>query len=146
MDNVDAKILKLLREDSRISITELSKQVNLSRPSVQERLQKMIDSDIISGFTIINKPQKIGYSITFYVMISEIKTSYEILVQILKDNPNVIEIYCVSGKVNYLVKVVAVDVEEMHTFLKDLRQLSLVETMIVLEDVESTAILEPIIK
>lgn len=145
MDSIDAKIIKLLKEDSRISISELSKQVNLSRPSIQDRIQKLIDNDVISGFTIINKPQKMGYKIAYFVMISEIKIPVEKLIAMLQAHNKVIEIYCVSGKVNYLIKAVAIDIEDMHAFLKELRDFSLVETMLVLEEIRANLNLEPII-
>ena len=52
MDNTDIKILKELQQDSRLSIREISKRVNLSPPSVTERIRKLEDSGVIEGYTI----------------------------------------------------------------------------------------------
>lgn len=52
IDNTDIKILKELQLDSRLSIRELSKRVNLSPPSVADRIRKFEDTGIIQGYTI----------------------------------------------------------------------------------------------
>ena len=47
MDDADKKIIELLQEDSRISITDIAKAINLSRPSVSERITRLIEKGIL---------------------------------------------------------------------------------------------------
>ena len=53
MDSIDTKILEALQENSRISISDLSKKVNLSLSAVSERLKKLEASNIIEKYTVI---------------------------------------------------------------------------------------------
>ena len=53
-DETDVRILRELQADSRISIRELSKRVNLSPPSVTERVRRLEDHHIIEGYTILS--------------------------------------------------------------------------------------------
>lgn len=62
-DNTDIKILKELQLDSRLSIRELSKRVNLSPPSVAERIRKLEDNQIIESYTIKINKSALGLSI-----------------------------------------------------------------------------------
>lgn len=52
IDEIDLKILHELEENSRLSYRELSKRVNLSAPSVAERIRKMEEQEIITGYSI----------------------------------------------------------------------------------------------
>lgn len=63
IDNTDVRILKELQQDSRLSIRELSKRVNLSPPSVTERIRKLEDSGIIEGYTIKINEAALGLKI-----------------------------------------------------------------------------------
>ncbi len=56
LDEIDVLILQELQKDSRLSIRELSKRINLSPPSVTERVRRLEDDGVIEGYTIkINK-------------------------------------------------------------------------------------------
>lgn len=52
MDKVDEVILAVLKNDARISLSELSRQVHKSRTAVESRIQKMVEKGVILGFTI----------------------------------------------------------------------------------------------
>ena len=60
MDTIDSKILEVLQENSRVSISDLSKQVNLSLSAVSERLKKLEASSIIEKFTVILDSKALG--------------------------------------------------------------------------------------
>ena len=68
MDVIDVKILEVLQENSRVSISELSRKVNLSLSAVSERLKKLENSNIISKYTVILDPKLLGKDLS--VMIS----------------------------------------------------------------------------
>lgn len=132
MDAIDYEILKILQDNARISITDLSKQVNLSRPSVSERLTKLIESGIIDKFTTLLAVNKLSQRVVFYMEISDLKVTSDEIVKRLKDNPYITEIHCVTGKTNYICKACMPSVEEMNLLLSDLTKVSHVVTSIVL--------------
>ncbi|PTI82904.1 Lrp/AsnC family transcriptional regulator, partial [Mammaliicoccus vitulinus] len=61
-DFINGKILEILKENSRITINELSKKINLSAPATRERVNKLEDQDIINGYTIDINYKKLGYN------------------------------------------------------------------------------------
>lgn len=56
MNEIDSKILGLLRENSRISITEIAQKTRTSRATVQKRIEYMETTGIITGYTVRIKP------------------------------------------------------------------------------------------
>jgi Lrp/AsnC family leucine-responsive transcriptional regulator len=63
LDTIDSKILEVLQENSRVSISDLSKQVNLSLSAVSERLKKLEASGIIEKYTVILDSKALGRSL-----------------------------------------------------------------------------------
>ncbi|MDU5946788.1 MAG: AsnC family transcriptional regulator, partial [Paenibacillus macerans] len=52
IDDVDKKILRILQRNSRTPISQISKEVSMSQPSVKERIVKLEENYVISGYTI----------------------------------------------------------------------------------------------
>ncbi len=132
MDAIDYKIIELLQVNARLSIAEIARQVNLSRPSVSERLAKILDSGAIENFTALVSPAALGKKIVYFMELSDLKIPSDHLVKILSDNPHVTEIHCVTGKTNYLVKACVPDVDAMNKCLIELTKHCHVVTSIVL--------------
>lgn len=63
MDNLDKRIIKILEEDSRISISDISKKINLSRCSVKERINRLKENKLIEKFSIRTSFYKKGYKV-----------------------------------------------------------------------------------
>lgn len=70
MDNIDIKILKLLQENSRISISEMSSKINLSIPAVSDRLKKLDASSLIKKYTIIINNKKFNKDLMVIMFVS----------------------------------------------------------------------------
>ena len=70
MDAIDSKILEVLQENSRVSISDLSKQVNLSLSAVSERLKKLEASSIIEKYTVILDSKALGQELTVLMNLS----------------------------------------------------------------------------
>ncbi|MEX5938113.1 Lrp/AsnC family transcriptional regulator [Mammaliicoccus sciuri] len=101
MDHTDKLLITYLKENSRLSYKELSKKVHLSQPAVKERIQKLLDNNTITKFTIELRGS--SEQITAFI---HIKTSkcYE-----LENNLNLIpmvkKIYRMAGYYNYCVEI-----------------------------------------
>ncbi|MGI5972095.1 MAG: Lrp/AsnC family transcriptional regulator [Oscillospiraceae bacterium] len=113
MDEIDIKILKLLQENSRITISELSKKINLSRPSISERILRLQEQGIIEEFTSRISLKAIGRRILLFIEIEAMKTSPEILEEMLINEADILECHRVSGKTNYIVKAAVDSIEGM---------------------------------
>src|SRR5699024_2599382 len=132
MDEIDNELIKLLQENSSLSITELSKKINLSRPSVKERIDKMLDKGIIEHFTVIVDTKKIGRKLVFYIELANLNISHNTFVEKMLEKEIITEIHAVTGKNNYIMKASTPDVETMNELLEELMGYGKVETSIVL--------------
>ena len=70
MDIIDVKILEVLQSNSRVSISELSKKVNLSLSAVSERLKKLESSNVIEKYTVILNSQALDKELSVIMNIS----------------------------------------------------------------------------
>lgn len=132
MDEIDKKIIELLQDNSRISITDIAKIINLSRPSVRERITRLVEKNVLAKFTAYVPAHKIGHGVSFFMEISHLKVPCDEIVHILLSNKYVNEIHCVTGNTNYIVRASMPNIEMMNEFLSELTKYSQVVTSIIL--------------
>ena len=73
MDEIDKKITLLLQEDARMTITEMTEHLHLTRPSVTERLRRLQDTGIIEKYTARISLDAVGKSIQAFLRIENLK-------------------------------------------------------------------------
>ncbi|MBU5676413.1 Lrp/AsnC family transcriptional regulator [Alkaliphilus sp. MSJ-5] len=132
MDEIDKKIVELLQDNSRISITDIGKLINLSRPSVSERITRLVEKGILAKFTASVPAHTVGHEVSFFMEISDLKVSCDKIVNILLSNEYVTEVHCVTGNINYIVRASMPSIEMMNQFLSELMKYSQVVTSIIL--------------
>lgn len=132
MDEIDKKIVELLQDNSRISITDIGKIINLSRPSVSERITRLVEKGILAKFTTYVPAHKIGHEVSFFMEISDLKVPWDKMVNILLSNEYVTEIHCVTGNTNYIVRASMPNIEMMNELLSELMKYGQVVTSIIL--------------
>ncbi|MCW8802586.1 MAG: Lrp/AsnC family transcriptional regulator [Candidatus Bathyarchaeota archaeon] len=69
LDEKDKQILNLLQENARLSFTEIAKELEISEATVRYRVKKLVDAGVISKFTVLLDPRKIGYPTTGILMV-----------------------------------------------------------------------------
>ncbi len=67
MDITDAKILEILQEDGRISMKELGKRVALTSPAVSERVKRLEENGVITGYKAIVNPILLGLNVSVII-------------------------------------------------------------------------------
>lgn len=120
MDEIDKKIIKILSENSRISNSEISKQVFLSIPAVGERIKKLEEKNIIEKYTIRTNRNKLGYKLLaiIFVNIDDTEKIKEFREKIT-EMEEVIECLHMAGEYDYLLKILVKDTEELEDFLSN---------------------------
>ncbi|MEX6193741.1 Lrp/AsnC family transcriptional regulator [Staphylococcus saprophyticus] len=114
MDNTDKLLITLLKENGRLSYKQLSQKVHLSQPAVKERIEKLLDTNIISKFTIETGHLKNQISAFIHI-----KTSQCIeLEKILSSLKNIKNIYRMAGYYNYCAEIQC----ESHNHLLDIQK------------------------
>lgn len=136
LDKINWEILNILKENSRESLSSISKKVNLSRPSVSERILRMEEKGIIKKYTIEIGSDFKTNTIIFYTLLSNTKTTGEHFFEYMHTLPEVKSIDVITGKASYLVKSEVNSMTEMQDFLKKLLQVSTIESFISLKHIE----------
>ena len=143
MDAIDRKILAILQEDGRITVTELAKQVQLSVSATGERLRQLQTSGVIRRFAAIVDPAEVGRPIETLVDVrvgsNETKPWPE-LDQIIASFPAVIDAVPLTGRFDPQLRVATKDVaelDELLTRIKDELGAEETNTRLVLRTVDS---------
>lgn len=122
MDRIDKKILNTLQENGKITNAKLSKIVGISAPATLERVKRLELSGIISHFTAVVDPEKIGFSITALVSISLSLSKLSSVAEIkarLGGLEDVMECYQIAGANDFILKVVARDIKAYGEFMNE---------------------------
>lgn len=134
-DEIDVLILKELQKDSRLSIRELSKRINLSPPSVTERLRRLEDFGIIEGYTVKINKKKLGLSIDCIVKVTMKNGEYERFKIFIKEYERSEWCYRIAGNGCFLVKLSVKSLSEVEEFINDISSYAYTETIISFSEV-----------
>jgi Lrp/AsnC family leucine-responsive transcriptional regulator len=144
MDKIDLKIISTLQENGRITNSDLAKIVGLSAPSVLERVRKLEEANIITGYTARINAEKVGRGQTCYVAISlsmHQRNDIQGFVDHIDKIPEVIECFHITGEEDYLLKVMVKDMkhyEELLTYrLTKIPGTYKIKTMVVLSTIKT---------
>ena len=120
LDEIDRKILKRLQEDGRVTNVDLAQSVGLTAPPCLRRMRALEDDGIISAYHAAVDSTKMGYTITVFAMVS-LKSQAEHDLQAFEDHiqqlPEVRECYMLNGEIDFMLKVVAKDLQAFQKFL-----------------------------
>ena len=123
MDEIDAKLLRILSENADATATEMMAQVNLSIPAINKRISKLRQSGVIRQYTILVDPDKVGKPIhAFILVVLHQPSGAGKLTEYIKSDPDILECYAVTGEYDYIIKVCARDVEQLEQKLNLLKQ------------------------
>ena len=106
-DRIDRKILRILQDDGRITVTELADRVGLSATPCGERVRRLERDGFITGYHARLNPQALGQSLLVFVEIRLSAKSGRIFEEFKREVlklPNVLECHLVSGDFDYLIK------------------------------------------
>jgi len=139
MDDLDAEILRSLIKNSRITLSQMSKEIDVPDATISNRLKKL-EEDVIKRYTVILDWQKIGLDITTIIIIQTESEKHEYVKEELSKLEEVSEVYSVSGEYDILIKVWVSDIEElnqlMNTKIRSVDGVEDLTEMIVMERVK----------
>ena len=106
MDIIDVKILEVLQANSRVSISELSKKVNLSLSAVSERLKTLESSNVIEKYTVILNSQALDKELSVIMNISlENPHMTSDFLNFVRTEDEILECHYVTGEYDYVLKI-----------------------------------------
>ncbi|NVJ00724.1 Lrp/AsnC family transcriptional regulator [Myxococcus sp. AM009] len=118
LDELDHRIIDMLQRDGRATQLELSRAVKLSQPAVAERIRKLEERGVITGYSARVDAAKLGKDITAFIGVSIEHPKYfdEFLKQVLS-LPDVLECHRVAGQDSYLLKVKSANTRSLDSLL-----------------------------
>ncbi|MDP3916936.1 MAG: Lrp/AsnC family transcriptional regulator [Nanoarchaeota archaeon] len=125
MDKKDKKLLMLLQESGRESLTKLSKKINLSIDSTHKRLKKLINSGIINRFGIFIDPKALNYDLVVDVKIKLHNVTDQELRSIINHlvaHPHCIELISISGDFDLTCVLIAKNSKHLNQISYEIRQ------------------------
>ncbi|RIP33460.1 Lrp/AsnC family transcriptional regulator [Staphylococcus gallinarum] len=121
MDLTDEKILQILKHDSKVSLNKISNDVNLSTPSVRERIIKLKELGIIDKYTIDINYSLLGFNIEVFIDLLIKNNLYNDFKKFISEQSNVEFCYRISGESFFLFKARFRAMEDVETFIDQLQ-------------------------
>jgi Lrp/AsnC family leucine-responsive transcriptional regulator len=136
LDEIDVQILALLQEHCKMPLAKIGQRVGLSAPAVIERIKKLEEGGVITGYTALLDTRKLGCDITAFigVLASHPRGIVDVEQQI-ESRPEVLECHHVTGGYTLLLKVKTANtttLEQLISHLRSIEGVSRTETMVVL--------------
>ncbi|MGL5317307.1 MAG: Lrp/AsnC family transcriptional regulator [Bacteroidales bacterium] len=138
IDQLDKKILKIISQNARIPFKDVAAECGVSRAAIHQRVQRMIDMNVIVGSGYFVNPKVLGYKTCTYVGIRLEKGSmYKDVVPELSKIPEVVECHFTTGPYTIMVKLYAKDNEDLMALInckiQEIKGVKATETLISLD-------------
>lgn len=120
MDAIDLRILARLQHDARISNVELAKAVNLSPSPCLARVRALEAAGYIQRYVTLLDPKRLGLTVSVLVQVTlekQIEPALDTFEKAVRERPEVMECYLMTGDADYLLRVLVADVPAFERFI-----------------------------
>ncbi len=120
IDNLDRKILQIIMKNARIPSKDVAVECGVSRAAIHQRIQRMIDMNVITGSGYNVNPKVLGYATCTYIGVKlERGSMYRNVVPELEKIREVVECHFTTGPYTMLIKLYARDNQHLMELLND---------------------------
>ena len=148
LDQKDIAILKLLQENARITVKEISDKVHLSTTPVYERIKWMEDIGVIKQYATLVDPAKVkkNLMVICYVSLKQHnKTAGAKFIKAIHEMNEVIECYNISGEFDFMLKIVAENMDAYYDFhvnkLSEIENIGNVQSSFIMGTIKQTHVM-----
>lgn len=123
LDDTDRRILRVLQTDGRITNAELAQRCHLSPAACFERVRRLRERGVITGYAALVDPAKVDRGLLIFVEVLLDRTTpdaFEAFAKAVRLAPEILECHMVAGGFDYLVKARLRDMEAYRRFLGDI--------------------------
>ncbi len=143
LDKIGWRILDELQMDGRLPLTELGRRVGLSTPAVGERVRRLEEAGIITGYRAQVDHAKAGYPVLAFIRISVVGDFMARVMKVSREVPEVLECYRVTGSDSFVVKAIAGSIEELERIIDRFTPYVATTTAVVLSSVVTSGVIAP---
>jgi Lrp/AsnC family transcriptional regulator for asnA, asnC and gidA len=118
IDQLDRKIMRIISQNARMPFKDVAEECGVSRAAIHQRVQRLIDMNVITGSGYTVNPKMLGYQICVYIGITlERGSMYKVVVQELEKIPEIVESQYTLGHYTILIKLYAKNDEHLMELL-----------------------------
>lgn len=119
LDSIDHQILKLLQADAKLNVNEIAQKLNLTKTPIYERIKRLERTGVIDKYVALVNRQKFTPSIIVFLTgslkVSEFEQTQEFYDAVIRID-EVLECYLLGGDKDFMLKVIAKDLDSYHEF------------------------------
>ncbi|WP_291637267.1 Lrp/AsnC family transcriptional regulator [Clostridium sp.] len=141
MDTTDYRILEILLEDGRMPMKELAQKVSLSAPAVAERVKRLEEENIITGYKAKINYSKLGKKINVLINVGINVQRNKKFMEFIKNEDSIIECYHVTGPYCNILKARFEDITSLEKLIGKIQMFGDTETFIILSELEKEHII-----
>ena len=131
LDATDHAIIKQLQDDGRTSVAQLSRVINLSASATSDRVRRLTDAGVITGYSITVDPEALGYTVTAFVRLAYPSGNYTPFHDLVETLPEIVEAHHVTGADCFIIKVLARSMRDLERITGRLATLGGITTNVV---------------
>jgi len=120
VDELDLKILDVIKNDAKLSVREIAKILNKSPSTILSRIKKLERVGVIKGYATLIDYSKLNYQVTAVTLLQVEGPYIEEVEKLLASEPNVRAVYDVTGEYDVIVISLFKTVSELDNFIKRL--------------------------
>lgn len=131
LDELNAHILEELQLDARLSITEIGRRVGLSAPALAERIKRMEDEGVITGYRAMIDNDKIGLTVNAFITLKS-TLAHAAAAKKISEIPEITECYNITGHNCVIMKVSTPTTKRLEAIIGQLQAVGETNTSIIL--------------
>jgi Lrp/AsnC family transcriptional regulator, regulator for asnA, asnC and gidA len=124
LDETDAKILNMLQENARLSFSRIAEELEVNEATVRYRVKKLTDKGVITRFTVLLDPRKIGYSTTGIMMVKIASEMFEEAAKKISELPESYHVFQTTGEFDIVAVVNTRDLGHLNEFRNKVKMIS----------------------
>jgi Lrp/AsnC family leucine-responsive transcriptional regulator len=131
VDEIDRRLLDELQNDGRASVAHLARVVNLSSSATADRVRRLTDIGVITGYSVTVDTEALGYTVTAFVRLAYPSGNYGPFDALVASTPEIIEAHHVTGDDCFIIKVLARSMRDLERVTGRLATLGSITTNVV---------------
>jgi len=117
LDARNVKLLRLLRDDPRRSVSEMARRIGMSAPAVRERIQRLEESGIIRGYRLELDARALGYPISAFLRVRPMPGKLAKIGELAQRLPQVVECHRITGEDCFVMRLYLERLEDLDPLL-----------------------------
>ena len=132
MDDLDVKIIRLMKENARMPVKEIARRVNLTSPAVSSRIHRLEQEGVIGGYTVVLHHPDAPTQVQALISVLVAPTTREAFLALIQEEQQVLQCYRVTGDCNFIIKVSCPTIDALEHLLTRVQKMGSTNTQIIL--------------